>query len=55
LIEFGLGRGDRIALVLRNGPDMGAAFLGVAGSAVCAPLNPVIAPRNSIFTCPTWR
>ena len=40
LIEFGLGRDDRIALVLRNGPNMAAAFLVVASSAVCAPLNP---------------
>ncbi|MGH9908524.1 MAG: AMP-binding protein, partial [Pyrinomonadaceae bacterium] len=40
LIEFGLGRDDRIALVLPNGPDLAVAFLGVACSAVCAPLNP---------------
>ncbi|MGH7888898.1 MAG: AMP-binding protein, partial [Candidatus Binatia bacterium] len=40
LRECGLGRGDRIALVLPNGPEMAAAFLAVAGGAVCAPLNP---------------
>lgn len=40
LSEFGLSRGDRIALVLPNGPEMAAAFLGVACGAVCAPLNP---------------
>ena len=38
--ECGLGYGDRIALVLPNGPEMAAAFLAVAGGAVCAPLNP---------------
>ena len=38
--ECGLGHGDRIALVLPNGPEMAAAFLAVAGGAVCAPLNP---------------
>ncbi|MGH8717332.1 MAG: AMP-binding protein [Burkholderiales bacterium] len=40
LSEFGLGRDDRVALVLPNGPEMAAAFLGVASRAVCAPLNP---------------
>jgi len=40
LSGFGLGRDDRIALVLPNGPEMAAAFLAVAGHAVCAPLNP---------------
>ena len=40
LSEFGLGRSDRVALVLPNGPGMAAAFLGVASGAVCAPLNP---------------
>jgi len=40
LRECGLGHGDRVALVLPNGPEMAAAFLAVAGGAVCAPLNP---------------
>ncbi|MGH8728228.1 MAG: AMP-binding protein [Burkholderiales bacterium] len=40
LRESGLGRGDRVALVLPNGAEMAAAFLGVASGAVCAPLNP---------------
>jgi acyl-CoA synthetase (AMP-forming)/AMP-acid ligase II/thioesterase domain-containing protein len=38
--EAGLGRGDRVAVVLPNGPEMAAAFLGVASAAACAPLNP---------------
>lgn len=40
LHRLGLGRGDRIALVLPNGPEMAVAFLTVGASAVCAPLNP---------------
>ena len=37
---FGLGRGDAIAIVLPNGPEMAAAFLAVASAATAAPLNP---------------
>lgn len=37
---FGLGRGDRIALVLPNGPEMAVAFLAIAAGATAAPLNP---------------
>ena len=37
---FGLGRGDPIAIVLPNGPEMAAAFLTVASAATAAPLNP---------------
>lgn len=40
LNRAGFGRKDRIAIVLPNGPEMAAAFLGVASSATCAPLNP---------------
>ena len=36
----GLGRNDRIALVLPNGPEHAVAFLSVAAGASCAPLNP---------------
>ena len=36
----GVQRSDRIAIVAPNGPEMAVAFLGVAASAVCAPLNP---------------
>ena len=36
----GLGRGDRIAVVLPNGPEMGVTFLSLIAGAVCAPLNP---------------
>lgn len=40
LSRVGMGRGSRIALVLPNGADMAAAFLGVTATSVCAPLNP---------------
>ena len=36
----GLGRGDRIALFAERGPDTAVAVCGIAGSAVCVPLNP---------------
>ena len=37
---FGIGRNDRVAIVLPNGPDMATAFIGVASGATAAPLNP---------------
>ncbi len=40
LNAFGIGRGDRVAIVLPNGPEMAAAFLTVACAATTAPLNP---------------
>lgn len=36
----GIGRGDRVAMVLPNGPEMAAAFVAVAAGATTAPLNP---------------
>jgi acyl-CoA synthetase (AMP-forming)/AMP-acid ligase II len=36
----GIGRGDRVAIVLPNGPEMATAFVTVAQTAVTAPLNP---------------
>ncbi|WP_322511926.1 acyl--CoA ligase [Chloroflexus sp.] len=36
----GLGRGDRIAIALGNGPAMAIAFLAAATAATAAPLNP---------------
>lgn len=38
--DFGLGRDDRVAIVLPNGPEMATAFLSVASGAASAPLNP---------------
>src|SRR3984885_5120719 len=40
LNELGIGRGDRVAIVLPNGPEMAAAFLCGASAAAAAPLNP---------------
>lgn len=36
----GIGAGDRVAIVLPNGPEMATAFLAVACAATAAPLNP---------------
>src|SRR5262249_49978210 len=36
----GISRGDRVAIVMPNGPEMAIAFLGVACAATSAPLNP---------------
>ncbi len=40
LHALGVGRNDRVALVVPNGPEMAVAFLGVASAATAAPLNP---------------
>jgi acyl-CoA synthetase (AMP-forming)/AMP-acid ligase II/acyl carrier protein len=37
---LGIGRNDRVAIVLPNGPEMAVAFLSVASGATSAPLNP---------------
>ncbi len=37
---FGIGRGDRVAIVLPNGPEMATAFVTIAQAATTAPLNP---------------
>ncbi|HXU58521.1 MAG TPA: AMP-binding protein, partial [Verrucomicrobiae bacterium] len=39
LRALGIGRQDRVAMVLPNGPEMAALFLGVAAGAASAPLN----------------
>ena len=40
LNDLGIGRGDRVAIVLPNGPDMASAFVAVAAGASACPLNP---------------
>ncbi|MCK5574628.1 MAG: AMP-binding protein, partial [Sphingomonadales bacterium] len=40
LNAMGVGRNDRVAIVLPNGPEMAVAFLAVAAGATSAPLNP---------------
>ena len=40
LNAMGIGREDRVAIVLNNGPEMATAFIAVAAGASSAPLNP---------------
>jgi acyl-CoA synthetase (AMP-forming)/AMP-acid ligase II len=40
LNRMGIGRNDRVALVLPNGPEMASSFVAVACGATTAPLNP---------------
>jgi acyl-CoA synthetase (AMP-forming)/AMP-acid ligase II len=40
LASHGIGPGDRVAIVLPNGPEMATAFLSVAAACCAAPLNP---------------
>jgi acyl-CoA synthetase (AMP-forming)/AMP-acid ligase II len=40
LHQAGIGRHDRVAIVLPNGPEMATAFLTIACTATTAPLNP---------------
>jgi acyl-CoA synthetase (AMP-forming)/AMP-acid ligase II len=40
LNAIGIGRGDRVAIVLPNGPAMATSFLAVAAGCASAPLNP---------------
>jgi acyl-CoA synthetase (AMP-forming)/AMP-acid ligase II len=40
LNAMGIGRGDRVALVLPNGPEAASSFVAIACGATTAPLNP---------------
>jgi acyl-CoA synthetase (AMP-forming)/AMP-acid ligase II len=40
LNRLGIGRDDRVAIVLSNGPEMATAFVSVASCVTTAPLNP---------------
>jgi acyl-CoA synthetase (AMP-forming)/AMP-acid ligase II len=40
LNRFGVGRNDRVAIVLPNGPEMATTFLATSSCATAAPLNP---------------
>lgn len=48
LNAVGIGRGDRLAMVVPNSPEMAAAFVSVAAATSAAPLNP--AYRDAEFT-----
>ncbi len=49
LNAMGLGRGDRIALVVPNGPEAAAAFFAIACGATTAPLNPAYTADEFAF------
>ena len=40
LNDLGIGRNDRVAIILPNGPEMAVAFTSIASGATSAPLNP---------------
>src|SRR3954454_22902778 len=40
LNAMGIGRGDRVAFVLGNGPELAALFVCITAGAAAAPLNP---------------
>src|SRR5262249_298058 len=48
LRTLGVGRRDRVAVVLPDGPEAAVAILAVAAAAICVPLNPG-------FTADEWR
>ena len=45
----GIGCGDRVAIVLPNGPEMASAFVSIAAGAATAPLNPAYRQREFEF------
>lgn len=45
----GIGPGDRVAIVLPNGPEMATAFLAVASGMSAAPLNPAYKESEFAF------
>jgi len=47
---LGVGRDDRVALALPDGPEMAVAFLAVASAARAAPLNPAYRRAEHEFT-----
>ena len=52
---IGIGRGDRVAIVLPNGPEMAAAFVAIACAATTAPLNPAYKAEEFEFYLRTSR
>ena len=49
LNALGVGRNDRVAVVLPNGPEMATAFMAVSSGATSAPLNPAYGPDEFDF------
>jgi acyl-CoA synthetase (AMP-forming)/AMP-acid ligase II len=46
---MGIGRNDRVAIVLPNGPEMAAAFVAIGCGATTAPLNPAYTGEEFAF------
>jgi acyl-CoA synthetase (AMP-forming)/AMP-acid ligase II len=46
---LGIGRGERVAIVMPNGPALASAFLGVAAAATACPLNPAFREEEFAF------
>ena len=46
LHQLGFGRGDRVALVLPNGPELALAIVATANWASCVPLSATAAPEE---------
>ena len=49
LNRLDLGRNDRVAIVLPNGPEMASAFITIACGATTAPLNPAYRKDEFVF------
>ena len=49
LNKFGIGRGDRIAIAMTNGPEMVVTFLAAAMCGTAAPLNPKYSQAEFTF------
>jgi amino acid adenylation domain-containing protein len=50
LNRLGFQRGDRIAIVLPNGPESATAYLAISSVCTCAPLNPTFMVEEFIFS-----
>lgn len=49
LHDLGYGRGDRIAVMMPNSPELASAVLSIASGFTCAPLNPVYTHKELDF------
>lgn len=47
--RFGLKRGDRVGVVLPNGPEAGVCLMAVSTYATCAPINNNLQVRTALM------